>query len=390
LSAHFISLAGNAMTLLAVPWFVLDTTGSPARTGVASAFMVIPVVISLAFGGVLVDRIGYRRLSIVGDLASGATVLLIPILHVTDLLTFPALLTLVFFSALLDAPGTTARIALLPDLAEAAGTPIERASSALDVIERSARMVGAPLAGGLIAWIGAANVLVVDAGTFAIAAVLVAASGAPAGASDSERTPYFAGLIDGLSVIRRDRLLRAIILMITVTNTLDLAYAGVILPVYADRVLGGAGALGLLVGVSGLGAAIGATTFGIAAHRLPRWQPFTAAFLVVGAPRYALFAAEPGLVTLVIATACVGFCAGMLNPILSTAGYERIPAPMRARALGTMRAGVLAASPIGPVLGGLLIGSLGLTSTLLVVAGAYLAATLSPLIFRATWRQLGG
>lgn len=388
LTAHHVSLAGNAMTLLAVPWFVLDTTGSPVRTGIAAGSMVLPVVISLMLGGVLVDRLGYRRTSVIGDLASGVTVLLIPVLHAADLLSFSVLLILVFLSTLLDAPGMTARVALLPDVAELAGMRIERASSALDVAERAARMVGAPLAGGLIVWIGPANVLIVDAATFAVAAALVGGSNAPRRATDRSRTRYMAGLREGLGFVRRDRLLRAIILMITVTNMLDMAYVGVVLPVYADRVLGGAGALGLLVGASALGAVIGAAAFGAVMHRLPRWPLFTAAFLVVGAPRFLLLALEPGLAALLVAAAGIGLCAGMLNPILIIAEYERIPAHMRARVLGAVQAGVVAASPLGPILGGVLIGAAGLTATLLLLAGAYLTVTLSPLVFRTTWRQL--
>ena len=160
LAANAISITGNRITQLAIPWFVLQTTGSVAKTGLAGFFSLLPFVLSSALGGVVVDRLGYRRASIVADLASGTSVLLVPILHATVGLPLPALLALVFAGALLDAPGQTARDALLPDLIEQADMTLERGTSLFDGVSRGANMLGAPLAGVLIALVGPTNALV--------------------------------------------------------------------------------------------------------------------------------------------------------------------------------------------------------------------------------------
>ena len=89
IAADTISRTGNLLTAVAIPWFVLVTTGSPARTGIAVFAGALPVVISLFFGGTIVDRFSYRRVSIVSDLASGLSVAMIPLLHSLDLLSFP-------------------------------------------------------------------------------------------------------------------------------------------------------------------------------------------------------------------------------------------------------------------------------------------------------------
>ena len=76
-AANAISMAGNVAALVAIPWFVLQTTGSASRTGITAAAAIVPVVVSGIFGGTIVDRLGYRRTSIVADLAhQGATALL--------------------------------------------------------------------------------------------------------------------------------------------------------------------------------------------------------------------------------------------------------------------------------------------------------------------------
>ena len=69
LAANVISITGNRITQLAIPWFVLQTTGSVAKTGLVGFFSLLPFVLSSALGGVIVDRLGYRRASIVADLA---------------------------------------------------------------------------------------------------------------------------------------------------------------------------------------------------------------------------------------------------------------------------------------------------------------------------------
>src|SRR5512133_2930169 len=172
-TANAISLVGNVFTLIAIPWFVLQTTGSATKTGITGFFNILPVILAGFLGGTIVDRLGYKRTSIISDLASGATTALVPILYFTIGLEFWQLMILVFFGALLDTPGNTARDALLPELAEQAGMPIERVTSLAHVIERGARMIGAPLAGLLIGLWGTANVLWLDAASFFVSAGIV-------------------------------------------------------------------------------------------------------------------------------------------------------------------------------------------------------------------------
>lgn len=387
LGAHGISVAGNALTMVAVPWFVLQTTGSAAQTGLAAGAATLPVVLSGLFAGPLVDRIGYVRTSVAADLASGATVLAIPLLYAAGALPLWALLALVVVSGLFDTPGERARIALLPDVAALAGVRLERATAALDGVERGARMVGAPLAGLLLTVADAPTLLLLDAATFAVAAVVVAAARAPARDTGRAPTGYLAELREGFAFVRADRLIRAIIAMVLVTNLLDAAWSGVLLPVYAERVLDGPADLGWLIGVWGVGALTGTLAFGAVGHRLPRWPTYTAAFLVAGAPRFFLFAAEPGLPALLVALFAIGCSAGAINPIIGVVEFERIPATMRARVMGASSAGAWLAMPFGAILGGVLIERAGLTPTLRGLGAAYLAATLAPLLL-PVWRAV--
>ena len=70
-AADNISRLGDVMTAVVIPWFVLETTGSAGRTGVVVFAGAVAVVISLFLGGTVVDRLGFRRINILGDFASG-------------------------------------------------------------------------------------------------------------------------------------------------------------------------------------------------------------------------------------------------------------------------------------------------------------------------------
>lgn len=129
---------------------MLHDTGSVLATGVAGVFATVPMIGGGALGGVLVGRFGFRRAAIVADLASGVTVLAIPVLAATTGLPFWALLALVFASGLLDTPGNTAKAALVPDLAELCRVKLTRVTGASGAISRSATMVGASVAAGML------------------------------------------------------------------------------------------------------------------------------------------------------------------------------------------------------------------------------------------------
>ncbi|MGZ6825626.1 MAG: MFS transporter [Mycobacteriales bacterium] len=387
LLADAVSVTGTAMTLLAVPWFVLQTTGSAARTGVVAACETVPLVAASALGGPLVDRLGGRRAAVASDLLSAVGTALVPLLHATTGLSFWQLCLLVGVTGFVRAPGGTARSVLLPGLAARGGTPLERATSAYDGVSRGARMVGAPLAGVLIAVLGAAPVLLVDAGTFLVSAALVrslvpAVAGAPqAGGS------YVGQLWEGLAALRADRLMRAVVAMVMVTNLVDAAWGGVLAPVYARQVLGSSVALGLLFGAFGLGALTGTTFYGALGPRLPRWPVFTVAFLLVGAPRYLLLGAQVPLPLLLAASAAVGVASGAINPVLAAVAYERVPEALRSRVLGVMSAGLLAGMPLGTALAGLAVAHSGLRTTALTAGAVYLLATLAPVVL-PVWREM--
>ncbi|WP_139416584.1 MFS transporter [Agromyces laixinhei] len=382
-TAQFFSLSGNAIALIAIPIIALAQTGSPLAAGVAGVFATVPLVIGGALGGVLVDRFGYRVSSIVADVASALTVIAIPVLSATVGLPFGVLLALVFLGGLLDPPGDTAKTVLVPDLAEVARMPLARAAGVQATVQRTASMVGAGAAGVLVAFIGATPALVVDAAGFAVSAVLVAcfvprrAATSAAAIGDGDRAK--GGFIAGIRFIAASPLLRVIVLLVTLTNAIDVAGMTVLKPVYATEVLGEPATLGFMLGCFAAGALSGSALFGAFGHRFSGRLMFASCFVLGGVPPYLTMAIGAPLPVLLTVLALSGLAAGAINPMISTAMYGQVPDGMRARVFGAMTAGVAASMPLGALLGGLAVEQFGLVPTLAVCAGIYLALASSPL-----------
>lgn len=377
-TANAISMVGNVLAMIAIPWFVLQTTGSAAKTGITGFFTILPVVLAGILGGAIVDRLGYRRTSIVADIASCVPVALIPLLYSTIGLEFGHLMVLVFLGGLLDAPGTTARDALIPDLAQLAQMPLERATSIGQMIERGSRLVGAPLAGLLVAVLGTANVLWLDAASFLCSAAIIALMVRPQlrpAALPADR-PYAAELREGFRYVRHERLIFALVIIAMTLNFFDAAFSGVILPVYVRQVFDSALDLGLITAAFGGGALVGALLFGAVGHRLPRRGTFVGSFILVSLP-FMAFPAYPPLPILLLAVTVSGIGAGPLNAIIGTVVFERVPSGMRGRVLGTLTAGAWLTMPLGMLAGGALTEQFGVRTLLIAIAAIYFAATTS-------------
>jgi len=369
--ADVISLAGNAVAQLAIPWFVLTTTGSASLTALAVFFNFLPLVLAGFFGGVVVDRLGFRTASIVADLASAAAVAAIPMLHATVGIELWQLMTLVFLGALLDAPGATARAALIPDLVELAGSRLERASGIRGAIQQSSILIGAPIGGVLVATVGATNALWLNSASFLVSAALVAifVPRPPKPATPDEPGHFLAELTDGLRFIWSQRLLRALTLTVLVSNLIEAPFL-VVMAVFAEDEYGSAASLGLMYGVFGGAGLIGSLTYSAVGHRWPRRRTLVLCFSAIPLV-YLVLATLPSLPVALAVLAVVGLAAGPLNPLLFTVTAELVPANLRGRVFGAVRAGAWSAIPIGILLGGLLVETVGVAATFLGIGIAY-------------------
>jgi MFS family permease len=164
------------------------------------------------------------------------------------------------------------------------------------------------------------------------------------------------------------------VLTVLITNLLDAPFP-VLMSVFAREEFGSAADLGLMYGVFGGSALAGALAFSAVGHRLPRRRTFVCCFAVVPVV-YLTMATLPSLPVALAALAVAGFAAGPINPLLATVQFELVPTNLRGRVFGATRAGAWAAIPLGVLLGGVVVGTVGVAATFLGIGVCYLAVTL--------------
>ena len=383
LVAEGISFVGTRISMIAIPWFVLSTTGSATQTGLVAAAEITPLVVLKALGGPLLDRVGPRRVTLACDLLSSLVVAAVPFLHGLGLLEFPLLLALVALAGALRGPGDAGKAAMSPEIARVAGWSLERVSGLAAAVERSSSMGGAALAGLLVASVGAANALYVDAASFLVSFVVFGLAttgiGRPVPSEvGASATSYVHELRQGWDFLRTEPVLVAICAMVAVTNLVDQAWSAVLAPVWAKESGAGVAVLGSLFAVMSGASVVGALAAARWGETLPRYRTYVVAFLVAGAPRFVVMAAESPVWAVFAVTVVAGVAAGFLNPILGAVILERIPAPLLGRVSSLNTAICWSLMPLGGVLGGLAVTGLGLSPALLVAGAAYFVTTMAP------------
>lgn len=389
LAAQAVAWTGTRLSALALPWFVLTTTGSATQAGLVVLAQMGPYVVVQALAGPLIDRIGPRRISVTCDLVAAGAMAMIPLMYLAGALPLWALLALIAVVGSADGPANAAKTVFIPEVTRAARVPLERGTGLSGAVERLASTVGPALAGLVVAAVGGVYALWVTAALIGLGAVVIAAAapGRPRSDGAGPGGGHFTQLRAGADFLRQDRLLRSIVGMVAVTNLLDAALFSVLLPVWARESGHGVVVVGLVASVlSGfsIAASLLAAMLG---HRLPRRATYLICFLIAGAPRFAVLALGAPLWLVLGLHAVAGLAAGFLNPILGAVQFERIPAGLLGRVKTLGAALAWSGIPFGGLVAGGLIALAGLSPALLVLGGCYLVATMLPGL-RKEWAEL--
>jgi MFS family permease len=391
LSAEAAALSANRLLIIAVPWFVLTTTGSVVSTGLVSLFQITPFVIAQALAGPLIDRIGPRRVSVIGDVVAMIAVATVPLLYAVDALPVWALMVLLAIFGAADGPATAAKAVFIPSVTEAAGQPLERGTGLKTAVERTASVIGPAMAGLLIAATGGTSGLWVAAVLLAASAVITVGTLAnpvtdqAAACSDGES--YLARLRHGMAFLRQERLLRAIVGVLVTTNLLDQTFIAVLLPVWAKASGHGVGTVGLAVSVLGGASLLSSLIAAAIGHRLPRRAVFLIGFVLGGVPRFAVLALDLPIWAVLTVIAISGLSFGFVNPVIGAISYERIPPELLGRVQTLAGALSWSGIPLGGLFGAMLITLAGVSGALWLAGACYLVSVVVPAM-RPEWSQM--
>jgi MFS family permease len=376
-TADVVSVLGSRVSMLAIPWLVLVTTGSATKMGLVAGAEMLPYVLSGVLAAPLADRFGVRRTTIVIDAGSA---LAMAGIAAAPHLGFEWLLVLVAVAGATRGLGDRVKHVMLRPLAEEAGIKVIRVTSAYEGFSRTAMLLGSAAGGLLIAWVGPLGAIWVDAVSFALCALVVATMVRLPPDAIPPQAPerYLVALRGGFRVLWRDDLLPSMIVMLFALNMFNQAGVSVFIPVWVDEVLHTPEALGLVLGTFAAGAVLGSIVFTAIAPKLPMYQTFMLGALLGGAPRWLILGLTHNLVLICTVTFLSGLAMAAVNPVIGAMLYERVPPELQTRAFGVCTAITFTGIPIGGVLGGLAVTGLGLNPAILVAGVVCALATAAP------------
>ena len=344
LAAQVISVTGAQMTWLALPWFVLTTTGSATRTSVVMGAEAVGLA---AFGiqsGNLVNRLGARKTMLVCDALRAPTVAVIPILHWTGALSFPVLLLAAAAIGVLSAPYFAAQKVIVPEILGEDERIVTKMQTLSQSASRITMLLGPVIAGVLIGLIGASSVLMVDAATYLVAVGLVAAfvpAGRRASVPGEER-----GSRAGIRFVLRDPLLRWWMPVFTIGDAAWMAIF-VALPVLTiQRYDSDPRVAGWLFASFGVGAIVGNIVAFRLLDRTDGLRLIGLGILGQALPLWLLVLELPA--SLVSATLMLsGLANGLVNPSIHAILTLRPPPAIRANVMAVVMTLFALVTPIG-------------------------------------------
>ncbi|MGC8499537.1 MAG: MFS transporter [Acidimicrobiales bacterium] len=376
ISGQLVSLLGSNLTLVAVPYQVYLLTHSSLWVGTASLLQLPPLVAGSLWGGVLGDRFDRRVLfvasSLVLALLSAALALNV---HGGDLASLLSLAALAAGAGGFAGPVRTATIPILVGADE-----LVAAYSVNQVIVNIAAVVGAAVAGVLIAVVGLTACYALDAASFAVLALATARMRPLPPSGEHADVPLSRALVDGFRYIRDNPIAQAVYLVDLTAMVFGLPRA--LFPAVALTIYhGGARTVGLLYAAPGVGALVMALGTGWIAHVRRRGR--LVIVVVVGwGLSMALFGLVPtaavGLACLAVAGATDVISTVLRNTILQNAITDEYRSRVSAIQLAVVTG--------GPRLGDLEAGAVAAaTSTEFSIVSGGLACILGALLL-ARWR----
>jgi MFS family permease len=367
LVAELVSQLGSQFTALALPWFVLVTTGSPTKMGLVFAAELIPMALLGIPAGSVVDRLGPRASMLLADGARAPLIALVPLLHELGALSFGLILVLGALHGVFSSAYFACQRTILPAIVGEDERTLAQANTLIEGATNITTLLGPALAGLAIALIGATNVMWIDAASFLVAFVLIGTFVRVA-RQVHEADGSSGGVLAGLQYLRRDTFIARVSLSsLTFGFLFPMLVAS--FPVLAYRQYDHNPRIaGLLISMIGGGQVVGS----LLAYKLVtlvrplRLAGFAAVLLA--APLWLLVPQLP-LALVGLALALVGAGTPLVNAPYIALLQTRVPAALRGKVLQAIITINRLAGPAGYAVAGTLFVHIGLHAVYALIAG---------------------
>jgi MFS family permease len=369
-----ISVLGDQFHYVALAWLTLQLTGSGLALGSVLMVAAIPRLIFLLLGGALSDRWSPRSLMLYSNVLRAVLVGILAFLVLTGRAELWQLYVMGAIFGVVDALFYPALSAIVPMIVKEA--TLAPANALLQGSQQFATLVGPAAAGVVVALVQTGPAFVVDAVSFAVAAIaLVFVVGGrrvakPTSSEEGEKPPsIFATIRAGLGYAWSDPAVRSLVLLTAAFNFAFTGPLGVGLPFMARHTLGGGSAtFGVLLSGFGAGALLGAVTAG-SIRRVPRLGTTTLLIAIGLGVGLGLLGVAPNVIVGFALLAAMGIGAGFINVHVISWLQARTPENMRGRVMSLVMIGSHGLAPVSYALAGLIV-DVGPVPLMFGVAGA--------------------
>jgi MFS family permease len=358
-AGQLISLIGTWMDQVAESWLVYRLTGSALLLGTVAFASQIPVFLLAPIGGALADRLDRRKILICTQSSMMLLTFILAGLTLSHRVHIWQVVTLAALTGVVNAIDLPARQAFVVDMVSRAD--LVNAIALNSSMFNGARIVGPALAGIVVAAIGEgwcffANgvsfiAVIAGLGLMKIDRPRLAIEGSP-----------LENIMEGFKFVAQSGPVRALMVLLGLVSFTAMPYA-VLMPLFADKILhGGAQALGLLMGCSGVGALGGALTLAMR-KTLKGLSVWVAASCAGFGMALLLFSFSRWLWLSAALLVPAGFCMMIQMASSNTLIQSMVPDRLRGRVMSVYAMTFMGMAPLGALLAGSLAHKLGAPMT---------------------------
>lgn len=371
LAADLVSRFGDSLDAIAYSWIMYEVTGSESLMALIIGLNYIPTVLLQPFCGALVDRLKKKKLMVLTDVLRFLVVAVLAFLYVNGKLTSLIIALLTLVTSTIEAFRMPAGNAAMPMILKPDHYTIGKAANYS--LSRGCELVGYILAGSLIAIIGSANVLLIDAATFAISAFLISRIRMDEKKRRREICPAYIlrDFREGITFVKGNQTMQAICLVGIVINFGLMPLSVFQTPYVTDYLKMGPTILSyikiLMIAGMMAGAAVAPKITGISKAKLD-----TVSGIGMGIAIILMFVTPYAgnivllMILLTLSMFFVGVGGGILNVVIGGCMMKIVPEEMMGRISGLNSAIMGASMPIGSFLCSALVLKLSVTQLFLL------------------------
>lgn len=380
---QFISVIGDWVLFIALPFYTYSLTGSVLATGAMFIVSTLPRLVLGSVAGVFVDRWDRKRTMIIADVLRVFLVAMLLFVRSRDGLWL--IYTSAFLESVVSQFFNPAKSAIIPRLV--GEKDLLAANSLNGLSDALTRLVGSALGGSLMGWLGFSSVVLLDAGSFLFSGLMIALILMPIALEPQPAAPptpvageaggaggilgVWREWVAGLRLVRQERLLLMLFIVLAVAFLGDSMITVLIVPLVKELMGGGAQMLGWLMAAQGVGGLLGGLLVGQIGKRASPRRLSALGLVGTGVIILAIINIPHSVLVLpLMAVAGMAAAAWLISSetLLQLGTRDQF----RGRIFGTLGTTSALAGLVGMLLAGALTDLLGLGPILFISGGLYI------------------